>query len=130
MANEITYAVSLAASKGGASISSGTLSDTVTMTGADMQTSTQLVQYHASTAEALSFNSTDINGNCHFVIKNLSDDNTVKVSTLATFDADSVLSILAPGESASFRGIDCDKIFLVTTVDSVEALVQFWICEA
>jgi len=128
MANEITYAVSIAASKGGASISSGSLSDTVDMTGVDMQTSTQSIEYHGSTAEALSFNSTDINGSCHFVIKNMDAALSVKVSTLASFSADSVLSVIGPGESASFRGIDCDKIFLVTTSTGT-ALIQFWICE-
>ena len=40
MANEITYSVSLSASKGGASINSGTKSDTVDMTGNDVGTET------------------------------------------------------------------------------------------
>ena len=128
MANEITYKVSLSVSKGGAAIDSGTISDTVTMTGTDMQTATQLVGYHATTAEALSFNSTDINGNVHFVITVLGDY-PVKVSTLATFSSDSIISYLQPGESASFRGIDCEKIFLVATTASFDSLVQFWICE-
>ena len=133
MANEITYAVSLSASKGGAAINSGTLSDTVSMTGADMGSQTQTVEYHATTAEALSFNSTDINGYCHLVIKNLNDTYSIKVSTLATFDADSVLSILGPGESASFRGIDCDKVFVVATANpspDPAPMIQSWICEA
>ena len=132
MANEITYAVSLAASKGGASISSGTLSDTVSMTGSDMQSGTQTIEYHASTAEVLSYNSTDITGNCHFVIKNLDATYSVKVSTLATFDADSIMSILAPGEAASFRGIAANKIFLVATTDpgsDPDPVIQYWICE-
>ncbi len=93
-----------------------------------MQTGTQSIEYHASTAEALAFNGTDINGSVHFVVKNLDAALSVKVSTLATFDADSVLSVLGPGEAASFRGIDCDKIFMVAT-SAGTALVQWWICE-
>lgn len=49
MANEISYSVSLTASKGGASINSGTLSDTVDMSGTDVGTETS----NATTTAAL-----------------------------------------------------------------------------
>lgn len=124
MANEITYAVSLSASKGGASISSGTLSDTVDMTGVDMETGTQSI---GTTNEALAYNTTDITGDVHLVVKNLDATNYVEI--FKDNGNSHVLSKLNAGEACSLRRIPSASS-LFARANTAAVLIQFWICEA
>ena len=122
MANEITYAVSLAASKGGASISSGTLSDTVDMSGVDMGTVTQAI---GTSNEALDIPA-DVSGASHVVIKNLDSTNYVEI--FSDNGNANLMSKLAAGEACSFRSVTAANLYGRANTAAVQ--IQFWICEA
>ena len=75
MANEIQYTVNLVARKGGASVNPGAISETLTMSGADMIQATQLI---GTSAEAVTFG--EISGApAVVVIANLDTTNFVTV---------------------------------------------------
>lgn len=122
MANEITYVVSLSASKGGASINSGTISDTLDMTGVDMATVTQDVD---ASNEALDVPA-DVTGDVHLVVKNLDSAKTLYVYK---DNADAhLLSKLGPGEACSLRSVPASSLYVKAS--AADCQIQFWICEA
>lgn len=124
MANETTYSISFAASKGGASISTGTLSDTIDMSGTDMETGTQSV---GTSNEALAYNATDITGDVHLVVKNLDSTNYVEI--FKDSGNSHLLSKLNAGEACSLRRIPSASS-LYARANTAAVLIQYWICEA
>ena len=122
MANEITYAVSLAVSKGGASISSGTLSDTINMTGVDMGTVTQAI---GTLNEALDLPA-DVAGAVHLVVKNLDAANYVEI--FSDSGNANLLSKLLAGEACSLRAVPSTTA-LYARANTAAVQIQFWICE-
>jgi hypothetical protein len=127
MANEITYAVSMSVLKDSAAISTGTLSDTIAMAGADVITATQDFTYNGTTATALDLGGS-VAGDVHVVIKNLDDAQTVIIIHQATVSGGIVLSSLAPGEACSLRRVPSNKLFCDVLV-SGSARIQYWISE-
>lgn len=101
MANEITTSVSLSASKGGASVASGTKSKNFDMTGADMQQGTQLVGYAAD--EEIVINA-DVGTEGVVMITNLDAANPIELSydTGANFAAYKFAKVRA-GQSILFQ---------------------------
>jgi hypothetical protein len=122
MANEITYAVSIAASKGGASISSGTLSDTIDMAGTDMGTVTQAI---GTSNEALD-TPDDVTGAGHVVIKNLDATNYVEI--FSDNGNANLMSKLGPGEACSFRSVTTTSLY--GRANTAACQIQLWMCEA
>jgi len=121
MANEITYAVSIQVSKGGASISSGTMSDTIDMAGVDIGTVTQQI---GTTNETLGVPA-DVSGDVHLVVKNLDSANYVEIFK---DNANShLLSKLFAGESCSLRRVPAASLF--ARANTAACQVQFWISE-
>lgn len=127
MANEITYAVSMSVSNGGAAINSGNLSDTVDMAGFDVITATQEFTFNGTTATAFDLGGS-VSGDVHFVAKNLDADQTVIIIHQSTVSGGVVLSSLAPGEACSLRRVPSNKLFCDVLV-SGSARVQYWISE-
>ena len=75
MANEISKAASISASKGGASISHAAVTKQLDMSGADMLNATQLI---GTTTEALALGDIAV-GHCHIRIINLDSTNYVEI---------------------------------------------------
>lgn len=123
MANEITTVVSFAASKGGAAINSGSLSDTLDMTGVDMGTVTQEI---GTSNEALDVPA-DVSGDVHLVVKNLDATNYVEI--FKDSGNSHLLSKLLAGESCSLRRIP-STTSLYGRANTAAVQIQFWICEA
>lgn len=124
MADEIRTSISLQVAKGGASIASGTLSDVIDMTGADMATVTQSVSATVSAIEALGV-PTDVTGDVFLVIKHLGGSG---VLTISKDNAGShVLSKLQTGESCMLTRVAASTLYVASTV--VDTPIQFWISE-
>lgn len=123
MANEITYAVSIASTKATAVVSSGTISDTIDMSGTYGATETQLI---GTSNEALSFNTTDITGDVHLVIRN--NDATNYVEIFKDSGNTHLLSKLNAGESCSLRRVPSATLYARANTASVS--IQFWILQA
>lgn len=132
MANEITYAVSMSVSSGGAAINSGTLSDTIDMLGVDMGTVTQSI---GTSNEALDVPAdvgvgndslgSPVTGAVHLIVKNLDATNYVEI--FKDSGNSHLLSKLKPGESCSFRRIPYNALYARANTAAVQ--IQFWICE-
>lgn len=120
MANEITYAVSFAASKGGAEIRT-TLTDTIDMAGVDMGSVTQAI---GTSNEALDVPA-DVSGAVHLVVKNLDATNYVEI--FSDSGNSNLLSKLRAGESCSLRAVSASALYARANTASVQ--IQFWICE-
>lgn len=124
MANEISYSVSFTATKGGASVSTGTWSDTVDMAGADMISATQNI---GTSDEALDFG--DITSPAGRVaIKNLDATNYVELSlaTGGSFDG-SRFAKIGPGEAIIYCPAVSGTIY--AQADTASCLVQVVACE-
>lgn len=120
MANEITYSVSFAASKGGAEIRT-TLTDTINMTGTDMGSVTQSI---GTTNEALDV-PVDVTGDVHLLVKNLDSTNYVEIFK---DNANAhLLSKLNAGESCSLRNVPSGSLY--GRANTAATQIQFWICE-
>lgn len=123
MANEITYAVSLASTKSTAVLSSGSISDTIDMSGTYGATETQLI---GTSNEALSFNTTDITGDVHLVIRNNDSANYVEI--FKDSGNTHLLSKLNAGESCSLRRVPSSSLYARANTAAVS--IQFWILQA
>ena len=124
MADEIRTSISLQVAKGGAAIATGTLSDVIDMTGADMATVTQLVSTSANDIEALDVPA-DVTGDVYLVIKHLGASG---VLTISKDNAGShVLSKLATGESCFITRVASNALFVASSTAGTP--IQFWICE-
>jgi len=123
MANEITYAVSIQVSKGGASISSGSISDTIDMTGVDMGTVTQSI---GTSNEALDIPA-DVSGDVHLVVKNLDSTNYVEI--FSDNASNHLMSKLNAGEACSLRNVGSSSA-LYARANTAACQIQFWICES
>lgn len=131
MSNEITTSISHAASKGGASISTGAMSATQTMANTYMQTGTQAVGVGAGTAEQLSYNSTDFTTGpitrVNFAVKNLSSSTnagSVGIYTGSTVSTDNVIGYMPVGGICFLAGIDPAKIFFDSITEA--CTIQWW----
>ena len=122
MANEITRVVSITVSKGGASISSGTISQTVDMNGVDMGTVTQAI---GTTNEALGVPA-DVTGDVHLVVKNLDSTNYVEI--FKDSGNSHLLSKLAAGQVCSLTNVPAASLY--ARADTAACQIQFWITEA
>ena len=122
MANEITYAVSLASTKATAVLSSGSISDTIDMSGTYGATETQSI---GTSNEALSFNTTDITGDVHLVIRN--NDATNYVEIFKDSGNSHLLSKLFAGESCSLRRVPSASLYARANTAAVS--IQFWIVQ-
>ena len=123
MANEITTVVSFSASKGGAAINSGSISDTIDMSGVDMGTVTQEI---GTSNEALDVPA-DVSGDVHLVVKNLDATNYVEI--FKDSGNAHLLSKLYAGEACSLRRIP-STTSLYGRANTAAVQIQFWICEA
>ena len=121
MANEITRVVSITVSKGGASISSGNISQTVDMAGADMAAVTQAI---GTSNEALGVPA-DVTGDVHLVVKNLDADNYVEI--FKDSGNSHLLSKLQPGQVCSLTGVPAASLYGRANTDTCQ--IQFWITE-
>lgn len=122
MPSEITYEMSFAASKGGAAIDSGTISDTIDMSGSNMATFTQAV---GTSNEAIGFPS-DVSGSLHVVVSNLDQTNYVELfyDNANTY----LMSRLNGGESCSLRRVASTALF--ARANTAACQVQVWACQA
>lgn len=120
MANEITYTASLSASKSGAVINSGTLSDTVSMTGGDVLATTQNI---GTSNEQIDMSS--ITGDCRIIIKNLSTG-TDSVQIFKDNADAHLLSKLGAGEHCLLTQVPSGSLYAKATA----ALdIMIWACE-
>jgi hypothetical protein len=118
MASEVTISASLTASKGGASIASGTVSKTLDMTGVDMEAITHSCDTVFGAMGIIS----EIGTNGYLMIKNLDATNAVEVS----FDAGSTSHITIPaGAPALFKPKVDPQLKAITAL----SVVQYWIHE-
>lgn len=122
MANEITRVVSIIVSKGGASISSGTISQTIDMTGVDMATITQAV---GTTNEALGVPA-DVSGDVDVVVKNLDSANYVEI--FKDSGNAHLLSKLFAGQACSLTNVPAASLY--ARANTAACQIQFWINEA
>ncbi len=121
MANEITRVVSITVSKGGASISSGNISQTSDMTGTDMGTITQSI---GTTNEALGV-PVDVTGDVNLVAKNLDANNYVEI--FKDSGNSHLLSKLQPGQACSLVGVPAASLY--ARANTAACQIQFWIGE-
>lgn len=122
MANEFSRTCTFSASKGGALLSTGSLSKTSTMTGTYLASVTQLV---GTSNEALSFNTTDITGDVHITIKNLDSTNYVEIFK---DNANShLLSKLQAGEFCQLSGVPSASLY--ARANTAGCNIQFWISQ-
>ena len=127
MADEIRTSISLQVAKGGAAIASGTLSDVIDMTGADMATVTQSVSATVSAIEALGVPA-DVTGDVFLVIKHLGGSGVLTISKdNGGPPASHVLSKLQTGESCMLTRVAASTLYVASTV--VDTPIQFWISE-
>jgi hypothetical protein len=122
MANEITRVVSITVSKGGASISSGTISQTIDMTGVDMATITQAI---GTSNEALGV-PTDVSGDVDLVVKNLDSANYVEI--FKDSGNTHLLSKLFAGQACSLTNVPAASLY--ARANTAACQIQFWINEA
>lgn len=121
MADEIRTTVSLSASKGGASINSGSITDSPDMTGVDMGTATQNV---GTANEDLDIHE-DIASPVHIVVKNLDEANYVEIFK-DSGDAH-LLSKLFPGQACLLMNV---PVPIYAKANTAPVQVQFWVTEA
>jgi hypothetical protein len=127
MADEIRTSISFQVSKGGAAIATGTLSDVIDMTGADMATVTQLVSTAANDIEALGVPG-DVTGNVYLVVKHLGGSGVLTISKdNGGPPASHVLSKLEAGEACFLTRVPASTLFVASTVAGTP--IQFWISE-
>lgn len=123
MSAEINITTSLVVSKDGATISTGTLSKTIDMSGADMATFTQVV---GTSNEIVGFPA-DVSGDVHVVVKNLNATNYVEI--FKDSGNSHLLSKLNPGEFCHLTRVpSTTSLYARANTDSVS--VQVWISEA
>lgn len=129
MANEVTITASLTASKGGASIASGSLSKTLDMTGADVQAQTQLIGHAADEAVDIS---ADIGTEGYVLIKNLDASNYVTLSydTGGSFAGYTFAVIPAGGLMLFKPSYPTGKTVIYAQANTADVNVQYWIHEA
>lgn len=120
MSNEITYTASLAASKSGAVISSGTLSDTVSMTGGDVLATTQNI---GTTNEQIDMSS--ITGDCRIIVKNLDATNYVEI--FKDNGNSHLLSKLSPGEHCLLTQVPSGSLYARANTAACD--IMLWACE-
>jgi hypothetical protein len=121
--NGLTYSVSLASTVPTAILSTGTLSDTVDVSGSYGASETQAI---GTSNEALSFNTTDITGDVHLVVKN--NDSTNYVEIFKDSGNTHLLSKLNAGESCSLRRVPSASLYARANTAAVS--IQFWILQA
>ena len=121
MANEITRVVSITVSKGGASISSGSISQTVDMAGVDMGTVTQSI---GTTNEALGVPA-DVTGDVDLVVKNLDSANYVEI--FKDSGNSHLLSKLKAGQACSLTNVPAASLY--ARANTAACQIQFWINE-
>jgi hypothetical protein len=124
MADEIRVSMSLQVAKGGAAIATGTLSDVIDMTGADMATVTQLVSTAANDIEALDVPA-DVAGDVYLVIKHNGASGTLTVSKDSS--GTHVLSKLTSGESCFLTRVPSSTLYVASSTAATP--IQFWIAE-
>ena len=124
MANEITTSFSFAASKGGASIATGTLSKTSDMSGTDMGTVTQSI---GTSNEALDIPA-DVSGDVKICIKNLDATNFVGIYRDSGATPSQLLSKLYPGESCFLSRVSHSALYGMSDTAAVQ--IQLWVTEA
>lgn len=112
----------MAVSKGGATISTGTQSKTIDMSGADMAAFTQVI---GTSNEAIGFPG-DISGDVHVVIKNLDATNYVEI--FKDSGNTDVLSKLNAGEFCHLTRVP-STTSLYARANTASVSVQVWICE-
>ncbi len=120
MANEITYTASLSASKSGATISSGTLSDTVSMTGGDVLATTQNI---GTSNEQIDVSS--ITGDCRIIIKNLDSTNYVEI--FKDNGNSHLLSKLSAGEHCLLTQVPSASLYARANTAACDVMI--WACE-
>ena len=120
--NGLTYAVSIASVVPTAVLSSGSISDTIDVTGTYGATETQSI---GTSNEALSFNTTDITGDVHLVIRN--NDGTNYVEIFKDSGNSHLLSKLNAGESCSLRRVPSASLYARANTAAVS--IQFWIVQ-
>jgi hypothetical protein len=127
MADEIRVSMSLQVAKGGAAIATGTLSDVIDMTGADMATVTQLVSTTADAIEALDVPA-DVAGDVYLVIKHNGASGTLTISKdNGGPPASHVLSKLTSGESCFLTRVPSATLYVASSTAATP--IQFWIAE-
>lgn len=124
MADEIRTSISFQVSKGGASIATGTLSDTIDMSGTDMGTVTQSI---GTSNEALDI-PVDVTGDVHICIKNLDATNYVGIYRDSGATPSQLLSKLNPGESCFLSRVSHSAIYGMANAAAVQ--IQLWVTEA
>ena len=128
MADEIRTSISFQVSKGGASIATGTLSDTIDMTGSDMATFTQVVSTAANDIEALDVPA-DVTGDVFLVIKHNGGSGVLTISKdNGGPPASHVLSKLGAGESCFLTKVPSSTLYVASSVAATP--IQAWISEA
>lgn len=115
MANEITYGISVTASKSGASVT-GTASITATMSGAQMISNVQII---GTSSEAILLGDVATPGVVY--IKNMDATNFVSISVLATAVAGTSFTKLLPGEACLFKAVSTQ---LTAIADTAEVNIQ------
>lgn len=121
MANEKTLTLKYTATKGGASITTGTLTDEWTMTGADMATGTQAV----GTSVEVATIPADISYPADVLVKNLDATNFVNV--YVDSGGSYQCSKLLPGTACMLTGIAAIPYL---KADTASCQVQWWAFEA
>lgn len=122
MADEIRTSISVSVAKGGASIATGTLSDTADMSGVDMGTVTQSI---GTTNEALDIPA-DVTGDVVLCIKNLDATNYVEI--FKDSGNSHLLSKLNPGESCLLMRVPSSSS-LYGRANTAAVQVQLWVTE-
>lgn len=122
MADEIRTSISFQVSKGGAAIATGTLSDTIDMTGTDMGTVTQAI---GTSNEALDI-PVDVTGDVHLCVKNLDATNYVEI--FKDSGNSHLLSKLQPGEACLLMGVP-SSTSLYGRANTAAVQVQLWVTE-
>jgi len=128
MADEIRTSISFQVSKGGAAIATGTLSETIDMTGTDCGTLTQDI---GTSNEALDVPA-DVSGDVHLVVKNLTAEPTTPGTEYVEIFKDSgnshLLGKLWSGESTKLSRVPAASLYARST--GATQKIQFWISEA
>jgi hypothetical protein len=123
MADEIRFSLSLQASKGGAAIATGTLSDSADMSGVDMGTVTQSI---GTSNEALDIPA-DVSGDVTMVVKNLDATNYVEI--FKDSGNSHLLSKLLPGEACFLNRVP-STTSLYGRSNTAAVQIQLWVTEA
>ena len=122
MADEIRTSISFQVSKGGASIATGTLSDTIDMSGTDMGTVTQSI---GTSNEALDI-PVDVTGDVNLCVKNLDATNYVEI--FKDSGNSHLLSKLLPGEACLLMRVP-SSTSLYGRANTAAVQIQLWVTE-